>query len=210
MGTETPKQFLEIAGIPVLMHTINAFKAFDSNSEIIIPMPDSHIDFWEKLCLKHSFNVKHKVVIGGETRFHSVLNGLNAIKASEGIVAVHDAVRPLVSQQTIKNSFDLANKKGNAVPVIEMTDSVRIIDGLNSEIIDRDKLRRIQTPQMFELNLLREAYRQTFNESFTDDASVVEALGFIINMCLGNAENIKITNKSDLLIAEALINSIAR
>lgn len=210
MGTETPKQFLEIAGFPVLMHTINSFKAFDPNCEVIIPMPASHIDFWEQLCLKHSFNVKHKVVVGGETRFHSVLNGLNAIKATEGIVAVHDAVRPLVSQQTIKNSFEMANKTGNAVPVIEMTDSVRMIDELNSEIIDRNKLRRIQTPQMFEINLLREAYRQTFTESFTDDASVVETLGFIINLCQGNAENIKITTKSDLLIAEALINSIAQ
>ena len=205
MGSDIPKQFIEIAGLPVLMHSINRFIQFDSNIEVIVPMPVSHIGFWNELCQKYNFDNIHRVVEGGESRFHSVLNGLNTITATNGLVAVHDAVRPLVSGNTISRCFETAAKEGNAIPVIEMVDSARIVEGNTSRIIDRNALKRIQTPQVFSLELLRKAYKQTYSESFTDDASVVEQLGEAIHLVDGNSENIKITEKIDLLLAEQLI-----
>ena len=205
MGTTIPKQFLLLQNKPVLMHTIQRFFDFDKNIEVILALPESQINYWKNLCKELDFNFKHIVVEGGATRFHSVKNALGLIK-TEGFTAVHDAVRPFVSIETIKKCFETAAEKNNAIPVIEPVDSLRIIMKNENFICNRELIRMVQTPQIFKTSILKKAYEQEYSERFTDDASVVENLDIKITMINGNRENIKITSPLDLVIGEAILN----
>lgn len=203
MGTIIPKQFLELKGIPVLMRTIKIFTDYDPDIEVVIVLPIQEVTYWDKLCIQHNFKIKHKLAIGGETRFHSVKSGL--FEVTEGAVtAIHDGVRPLVSKDTLSRCFKEANEKGNGIPYINPVESVRAATGTGSRSLDRDGVMLIQTPQVFQWEQLENAYDQPYISEFTDDASVVESYGFSINLVPGNAENIKITNPLDLKIAEWL------
>ncbi|RLD82834.1 MAG: 2-C-methyl-D-erythritol 4-phosphate cytidylyltransferase [Bacteroidetes bacterium] len=202
--SEIPKQFIELNEKPILMHSIIAFYKYHNNIEIIVVLPKPQIDYWHSLCKKHNFNIKHRVVNGGKTRFESVKNGLYTIKQSQNLIAIHDGVRPLVNQNTIERCFKEAEISGNAIPTILPVDSVRQISKDTNISIDRSKLSLIQTPQVFKIDILKKAYKQKYKESFTDDASVIEEMGEKINLVEGNRENIKITNSIDLVMAEAL------
>jgi 2-C-methyl-D-erythritol 4-phosphate cytidylyltransferase len=204
MGTEIPKQFLELCGKPVLMHTISVFHDFDPESKIILVLPEDQLPFWEGLCLKHSFSLVHQVVSGGKTRFHSVQNGLSQIDG-EGIVFIHDGVRPLVSRETLGRCLETAQESGNAIPVLPVTESLRKLEGEQNISVDRSQYFSVQTPQTFRSDQILEAFQQDFDPAFTDDASVAEKAGFSIHMVEGNRENIKITTPTDLIIAEALL-----
>lgn len=205
MKAETPKQFLEIAGLPIIMHTILRFEQFDPEIKIILVLPENHFNLWQQLCKKHNFTKSFKLAKGGETRFHSVKNGLKMIE-EDGIVLIHDAVRPLVSVQTLQNCIDSTIAKGNALPVVPVTDSVRIIENGHSFPADRSKIFLVQTPQTFLSNQIISAYNQATHTNFTDDATVLESTGNVINLVEGNRENIKITTPADLIIAEAFLN----
>ena len=204
MGAEIPKQFLELAGRPVLMHTIERFKSFDQAIEIITVLPENQLRFWIDLQKKHSFSILHTLVKGGSNRFYSVRNGLNFVN-TPGLVAIHDGVRPFVSIDTIRRCFDTAEKLGNAIPTISPTESLRIMTGQGSLPVNRLNVKQIQTPQVFNAGLIKKAYLQEYNQEFTDDATVLEKTGEKINLIEGNRENIKITNPEDLLISTALL-----
>lgn len=204
MQNSVAKQFLLLKEKPVLMHTISAFHNSIFNPEIILVLNADLHQQWEELCFKHNFNIPHLVVRGGEQRFHSVRNGLMTIK-DEGIVAIHDAVRPIVSNKLITNAYEVAEQMGNAVTCIKPSDSVRKVKGKESKIINRDELVLIQTPQTFEISQLRTAYQQHYKSKFTDDASVVEKAGFKINLIAGERNNIKITYPEDLELASFLL-----
>lgn len=204
MQTETPKQFLTISNKPILLHTIEKFYQFSNDINIIVVLPKPYIEFWKSLCNKYDCKIQHKIVEGGKARFFSVKNGLAHV-SKNGLVAVHDGVRPLVSNQTLQNVFEKARENRNAIPVISINESVRKIENNNSIPMLRHNLRLVQTPQCFQSNLLLEAYEQEFRDSFTDDATVVEALGEKINIVEGNYENIKITRPVDLKFAEAFL-----
>jgi 2-C-methyl-D-erythritol 4-phosphate cytidylyltransferase len=205
MNADIPKQFLEIHGKPILMHTLEVFHLFDPTMQLILVLPEIQIDFWNALCEKHDFNIHHQVVPGGQTRFHSVKNGLKAIKVP-ALVAIHDGVRPLVSIKTIARCFDEAEKFDAVVPVFDLVESIRQISKTDSKSVDRNNFKLVQTPQVFDAELLKKAYEQEFSTLFTDDASVVEAIGTKIHLVEGNRGNIKITTGFDLKIAEILIN----
>jgi 2-C-methyl-D-erythritol 4-phosphate cytidylyltransferase len=205
MGSSTPKQFLGLAGRPVLMHTIEKFSTVLPGAEIILVLPQNQLQQWEQLIKDFSFNIPHKSCVGGETRFQSVKNGLEKVNPNSLLVGVHDGVRPLVSSNTIKSCISLASEKGSAIPVVMPADSIRRISKDKNIAVTRDEFRMVQTPQVFKRDIILSAYQKEFNSSFTDDASVVEAEGFDIFLCDGNYENIKITTPSDLIIAEALL-----
>lgn len=201
MQNVVAKQFLLLDGKPILMHTLEAFAACPLQPELLLVLNIHQHQYWEQLCRAHSFTISHQLIKGGEQRFHSVKNGLKAIKG-KGIVAVHDAVRPLVSPELILRSFEAAEAQGSAVAGIAPTDSVRRIaaDG-KTEALNRNELLLIQTPQTFTTEILRKAYQQPFRNEFTDDASVAEYSGFTINVIEGARENLKITYPEDLEIA---------
>lgn len=205
MNADIPKQFLEINGLPILMHTLNVFNAYNPNMKLILVLPAVQFDFWKELCKKHDFKLTHQIVEGGTTRFHSVKNGIDAVTDTQALIAVHDGVRPLVSHDTIQRCFDAALSHKAAIPVVELVDSIRKITGAGSEHADRSTFRLVQTPQIFDAALLRKAYEQEFSPFFTDDASVVEALGHKVELVEGNRENIKITTEFDLRVANAMI-----
>ncbi|HET7732539.1 MAG TPA: 2-C-methyl-D-erythritol 4-phosphate cytidylyltransferase [Paludibacter sp.] len=204
MNADIAKQFLEIQGKPILMHTLEAFRRFDTLMQLILVLPVAQIDFWKSLCMKHDFVLQHQIVEGGHARFYSVKNGLKAIK-SPALVAIHDGVRPLVSQETIAHCFYAAEKFDAAIPVVDLVDSIRYLTGAGSLSVDRTAYKLVQTPQVFDAELLKKAYEQDFSSLFTDDASVVEATGKQVQLVEGNRENIKITTEFDLKIAETLI-----
>jgi 2-C-methyl-D-erythritol 4-phosphate cytidylyltransferase len=206
MRTDVPKQFLELARKPVLMHTIERFSRFDKSIGIIIVLPEANLGYWEKLQAEFSFSVPHSVVAGGSSRFYSVKNGLQLVE-DNSLVAIHDGVRPLVSTDTIKRCFEGAEKFGNAVPVVSPADSLRMITEQGNIPVNRLYLRIIQTPQVFDARLIKKAYLQDYNPDFTDDATLLEKTGESIHLVEGNRENIKITNPEDMMIAEALLNS---
>lgn len=205
MGKDLPKQFLPIDGTPILMHTLQAFYDYDPSMTLIVVLPSDQQAYWSKLCGDYHFTIPHVVVKGGETRFHSVKNGLSCIKG-EGLVAVHDGVRPFVHCDTIDRCFAAAQESGAAVPVVEVVDSLRKVEDEESRSVSRREYRIVQTPQVFDISLLKEAYKQPYTDDFTDDASVVEAFGRKISLTEGNRENIKITSPFDLVIAEAFLN----
>jgi len=206
MGVDLPKQFLPVGGKPVLMHTLDVFYHYNSDIRLILVLPKDQQTYWSRLCGENHFFVPHLVVNGGQTRFHSVKNGLACIK-EPGLVAVHDGVRPFVSLQVIDRCYRLAEETHAVVPVIDVVDSLREIDGDGSKAVAREKYRAVQTPQVFESELLKKAYEQPYQPAFTDDASVVEALGFPICLAEGNRENIKITTPFDMKIAQVLVES---
>ena len=206
MGTEQPKQFLEIRGLPLLMHTFRAFSFLTDDVEFILVLPSGSIDKWKQLCKTYNFTIPHQIAEGGPKRFHSVKSGLKMVPDNT-LVAIHDAVRPFVSQHIIEDCFTMAERKGNAVPVIPVRESVREVSGTLNKSIDRSKLRLVQTPQVFLSSDIKRAYLQAYNENFTDDAMVLESTGKQIFMIDGNQENIKITSPADLIFAKALIQS---
>ena len=252
MGADLPKQFLPIGGRPVLMHTLEAFERAIPGITLVLVLPHDQQDFWRDLCRQHAFTLPHTIVDGGQTRFHSVLNGLKSLTdppptlpAREGVVtcdfgdlnskscdadacsehstpsltgragggsfsganslvAVHDGVRPFVSVDVIRRCYEAAREHGAAIPVVPVVETVRQLNPPSSTTLDRSLLRLVQTPQVFRLDLLCRAYEQPYRDAFTDDASVVEALGHPITLVEGNRENIKITTPFDLTVAEAL------
>jgi len=206
MRSAVPKQFLLLNGLPLLMHTIRIFHASRTQPKIILVLhPDSHA-YWQELCTGHQFNLPYQLVSGGETRFHSVKNGLLTIDDEDAIVAVHDAVRPLVTAAIIDESFDCAEQYGNAIVAIKSRDSVRQIKDNRSQSLNRDEIYLIQTPQTFKADQLKKAYLQPYQDSFTDDASVVEQTGVNINLIDGSYQNIKITYPEDIALAEFLLS----
>lgn len=205
MGSELPKQFLPIGGKPVLMHTLEAFHRFDKRMQLILVLPREQQGFWRELCEMHGFNIRHEIADGGETRFHSVKNGLALINGIGGMVGVHDGVRPFVSQEVIARCFREAAVRKAVIPVINVVETVRHLTGSGSETVNRNDYKLVQTPQVFDVDLLRRAYEQEFTPLFTDDASVVEAMGVPVHLVEGNRENIKITTPFDLKVASALL-----
>jgi len=206
MGSDIPKQFLPIGGKPVLMRTMERFRDYSPALQIILVLPKLQQNYWIKLCQKHNFTVAYQLADGGETRFHSVQHGLALIPdIAEGVVGVHDGVRPFPSIDVIKNCYETARTKKAVIPVIPVVETVRHLEGETSVTVPRNEYRLVQTPQCFDIQLLKAANRQPYNDGFTDDASVVEAFGFAITLVEGNRENIKITTPYDLKIAEVLI-----
>ena len=211
-GGPTPKQFLNLDGRPVLMHTIEAFaQAGVSDLDIIVVLPHDQRPTWQQLCSKYGFSINHTVVDGGNSRFESVRNGIRAIEACgnvDGVIAVHDGVRPLAGTELIKRAFDEAAQFGSAIPVVNVTDSIRAVDGDSaSHIVPRSTLRAVQTPQAFNAAQLIAAYRCEPSDDFTDDASVFEAAGHSVHLTEGNTRNLKITHPIDILVAEKLIEN---
>lgn len=207
MGSDIPKQFLPLRGRPVLMHTIDVFRRTYPDIHIILVLPREQQDYWRQLCGQHGYDVELCVADGGETRFHSVRNGLSQIPdGARGVVGVHDGVRPFVSPETIRRCYEAAEECGAVVPVVPVVETVRqvLADG-SSMTVDRNAYRLVQTPQTFDIQLLKKAYGQPFDPFFTDDASVVEAMGHPIKLVEGNNENIKLTNPADLKLAEGMV-----
>ena len=213
MGSDIPKQFLPIGGKPVLMRTLERFREYSPTLQIILVLPKAQQDYWEKLCQKHNFTVVYQMADGGETRFHSVQHGLALISEdAEGVVGVHDGVRPFPSVEVIRNCYETARTAKAAIPVISVVETVRRITQKEPSLlcnsasitVPRNEYRLVQTPQCFDIQLLKAANRQPYNDGFTDDASVVEAFGHAITLVEGNRENIKITTPYDLKIAEVL------
>ena len=201
-----PKQFIELSGLPILMHTITAFREYSSELRIVLVLPQDDEERWKSLCAKHQFDVPLTIVHGGETRFQSVKNGL-ALVPDNSLVAIHDGVRPLVSSDIIGASFRLAAVHGTAVTAVRLKDSIRITDQDNTKAVDRSKFRLIQTPQTFKSELIKKAYQTKEEVSMTDDASVAEHAGHLISLFEGSYENIKVTTGDDLVVAEALLAS---
>ena len=206
MGSDIPKQFLPIGGKPVLMRTLERFREYSPTLQIILVLPQAQQDYWHKLCKDYDFKVEYVLANGGETRFHSVQNGLAKIPDdAEGVVGVHDGVRPFPSIDVIRNCYETARTAKAVIPVIPVVETVRHLQGNTSVTVPRSDYRLVQTPQTFDIQLLKAANKQPYNDGFTDDASVVEAFGFNITLVEGNRENIKITTPYDLKIAEVLI-----
>ena len=208
-GAQLPKQFLELGGMPILMRTIQAFgEDWDGYIEVIVTLPEGQMGLWHDLCDRYGFAVPHRVVPGGETRWHSVKNALDSIGdiADVDMIAVHDGVRPLASPALIHRILEAARRDGAAIPVVMLNDSVRQVTGESSHALDRSSLRAVQTPQAFDARLLLEAYAQPFAPTFTDDASVVERLGHSVTLVEGEAANLKITRPMDLALAEYLLS----
>jgi 2-C-methyl-D-erythritol 4-phosphate cytidylyltransferase len=206
MQSALPKQFLLLCGKPVLMHTIEEFYNSKSSPQIILVLHTSYHDLWKQLCNSHHFTIQHTLIAGGETRFHSVKNAVDLILDNNVLIAVHDAVRPLVSGAIIDEAYQCAAATGTAVTAVKSRDSIRKLNGTTSTSLNRDEIYLVQTPQTFQSALLKEAYNQPYNPNFTDDASVVEYAGNQITLIEGNYSNIKITFPEDIIVAEALIN----
>jgi 2-C-methyl-D-erythritol 4-phosphate cytidylyltransferase len=207
MGTDIPKQFHLLAGKPILFHTFDAFLHI-TDVNFVLVLGSDFIDHWKKLCVSYNFDHPHKIAVGGHTRFQSVKNGLELIP-DESIVLIHDAVRPFASSDTINNAVDKTKICGNAIPVIDIVDSIRYVGEDFNQSIDRNKLKVVQTPQVFQTSIIKKAYNQTYKESYTDDASVLESSGVKICLSPGNRENIKISNKIDLEIAEGMLKHLS-
>lgn len=210
MGTDIPKQFLPIGGKPVLMRTLERFREYSADLQIILVLPQAQQDYWQQLCKEYDFKVEYQLTDGGETRFHSVQHGLALIPDdAEGVVGVHDGVRPFPSVEVIRNCYETAREKKAVIPVIPIVETVRHLIGESNVqrtiTVPRGDYRLVQTPQTFDIQLLKAANRQPYNDGFTDDASVVESFGYEITLVEGNRENIKITTPYDLKIAEVLI-----
>ncbi|MBO5058105.1 MAG: 2-C-methyl-D-erythritol 4-phosphate cytidylyltransferase [Prevotella sp.] len=215
MGSDIPKQFLPVAGKPILMHTLQRFRDYSKTLNIILVLPKSQQEYWQELCKEYAFDVDHTIADGGETRFHSVKNGLEKIPdTTQGIVGVHDGVRPFPAIEVIAGCYDKARTHKAVIPVTTIVETVRKLDGdtacgnieeLASHTVARGNYRLVQTPQTFDIQLLKGAYSQEYTDIFTDDASVVEAYGQQVTLVNGNRENIKITTPFDIIVAEALI-----
>ncbi|MDW8330224.1 MAG: 2-C-methyl-D-erythritol 4-phosphate cytidylyltransferase [Cyclobacteriaceae bacterium] len=201
-----PKQFLEVAGLPVLMHTLHAFNRYSSTVQIILVLPEDDFGLWKDLCQRYDFQLPHRLQAGGETRFQSVKKGLEQVPGNS-LVCIHDGVRPLVHENLIAASFRLAAIHGSAVAAVRLKESIRMIDQDKTQALDRSRFRLIQTPQTFQSDLIKKAYQVKEDSSLTDDASVAERAGHTISLFEGSYENIKITTAEDLVIADALLQS---
>lgn len=213
MGSDIPKQFLPIGGKPVLMRTLERFREYSDDLQIILVLPEAQQEYWQELCKKYDFKVEYLLANGGQTRFHSVQNGLALVPDdAEGVVGVHDGVRPFPSIEVIRNCYETARTAKAVIPVIPVVETVRHLTRgqarceVESVTVPRDEYRLVQTPQTFDIQLLKAANRQPYNDGFTDDASVVESYGHKITLVEGNRENIKITTPYDITVAEAIIN----
>ena len=213
MGSDIPKQFLPVGGIPVLMRTMMRFREYSPTLQIILVLPKAQQDYWQQLCKEYHFDIAYQLTDGGETRFHSVQHGLALVPDdAEGVVGVHDGVRSFPSIEVIRNCYETARTAKAVIPVIPVVETVRkitqrepsLLCNSTSVTVPRDEYRLVQTPQCFDIQLLKAANGQPYNDGFTDDASVVEAFGFDITLVDGNRENIKITTPYDLKIAEVL------
>ena len=214
MGSDIPKQFLPIGGKPVLMRTLERFREYSAELQIILVLPEAQQAYWRELCKQYNFPLPlegaeggfYQLANGGQTRFHSVQNGLAKVPDdAQGVVGVHDGVRPFPSIEVIKNCYETARTKKAVIPVIPVVETVRHLEGEKSVTVPRGDYRLVQTPQTFDIQLLKAANRQPYNDGFTDDASVVESFGYEITLVEGNRENIKITTPYDMKIAEVLI-----
>ncbi len=204
MNSSIPKQFIPIAGKPVLMHTIAKFKNYDPKINILVIIPRVHIRLWKDLCQEFGFAIEHQIISGGKERFYSVKNGLKQVP-KDSLVLIHDGVRPLVSNETIERVVSTSIEKGNAIPFMDITQSVRKLSKGKSKAINRKDLKVIQTPQGFHSDLIKDVYAKRYRKSFTDDASVLEASGYEINLVKGNNKNMKITSSIDIHIVECLM-----
>jgi 2-C-methyl-D-erythritol 4-phosphate cytidylyltransferase len=207
MRGDMPKQFMLLGGKPVIQYSIDAFHAFDPDCQIIIVIHPDYMAYWEQLCREFSITTVHTAVGGGENRFDSVKNGLAHIEG-DGLVAVHDAARPVISAGFVEKQFSEAAIHGTAIPGTALNDTIRIIEGDGSRQLDRSFLRAMQTPQVFRVSELKRAYAQPFKASFTDDASVMQSAGFALHITEGRAENIKITNPQDIAIVAVLMKML--
>ena len=207
MGSDIPKQFLPIGGKPVLMRTLERFREYSEDLQIILVLPEAQQEYWQELCKKYDFKVEYLLANGGQTRFHSVQNGLALVPDdAEGVVGVHDGVRPFPSIGVIRNCYETARIAKAVIPVIPVVETVRHLNNDDSMTVPRNEYRLVQTPQTFDIQLLKAANHQPYNDGFTDDASVVESYGHKITLVEGNRENIKITTPYDITVAEAIIN----
>lgn len=204
LGGPVPKQFQTVKGRPLLMWTIEAFHRFDPGMDLIVVLPQEHFDIWKALCMGHRFFITHDVVAGGEQRWHSVKAGLEKVEG-DGLVAVHDGVRPLVSSDLIARCFYAADKSAAAIPVVPVVPSIRETTADGSRALDRSKLLAVQTPQCFHADLLRKAFEQPYDSTFTDEATLVERLGVKMTLVEGEENNIKVTNAMDMRVVEALL-----
>ncbi len=205
MNSDLPKQFLELDKKPILLLTLENLHAFDSQAEFIITLPSEWMDYWKEVLIKHSCTISHQLIPGGQERFHSIKNALEA--ATGEVIAIHDGVRPFVSHQTLDRIFQDLNRNLAVIPVLSIKESLRKIDVSETEHVNRENFKLVQTPQCFERTLINQAYQQDYDRNFTDDASVVEAYGYKITWVEGNEENIKITSPFDLLIAQTLLKN---
>lgn len=204
MQSVLPKQFLMLGGLPVVARTINTFSEALPGADIVVVLPEQHIALWENL--RARFDVaRHRVVAGGKERFHSVLNGINALSDEVEYIAVHDGVRAMATKKLIIRAMLAAEEHGAVIPVVDVVDSYRRVDGVESYIVPRSELRIVQTPQVFRAQVLRDAYNQPFSPAFTDDASVVEAAGGRIVLVDGERTNIKLTTPEDMAYAEWIL-----
>jgi len=202
MESNIPKQFIKVKGLPILMHTITKFFDFDNSIEIILVLPKDHLEFWDELVSEYKFKVPHIIVEGGEERFYSIKNGLK--KASGDLIGIHDGVRPFVSLGVIQSVFESTKRFNAVIPVVDLKESIRKVDDLESVSVDRSAYKIVQTPQCFTSDIVKEAYLQEYSKEFTDDASVVGKMGTKIHLVSGNDENIKITTPMDLKLASIL------
>ena len=209
MGGSIPKQFALIDGMPILARSINTFARAFAGAKIVVVLPASQIDFWKNYSARFAV-ARHTITEGGKERFHSVKSGIEALSDAVDLIAIHDAVRPFASVEMIRSVAQCAAQSGAAIPVIEAVDSFRVMtDSGSSEIIDRSKLRIVQTPQIFEASVIRAAYDTEYQSSFTDDASVVEQTTPLrVTLCKGERNNIKITTPEDMEIAYAIAQSL--
>ena len=213
MGSDIPKQFLPIGGKPVLMRTLERFREYSEDLQIILVLPEAQQEYWKDLCKQYDFQVVYQIAHGGQTRFHSVQHGLALIPDdTEGVVGVHDGVRPFPGIDVIARCYETARTAKAVIPVIPIVETVRelgsgecTLNSQQSKTVPRDRYRLVQTPQTFDIQLLKAANRQPYNDGFTDDASVVESYGHPITLVEGNRENIKITTPYDITVAEAII-----
>ncbi len=208
MGGEIPKQYMKLDGKPIIIHTLEKFFQFNPQIKVVLVLATRHLIYWEAISHSYVFGSKVKVAFGGNTRYDSVKNGLTFIE-DEIIVGIHDAVRPLVSKKTLERCYGVAENEASGIPVLEIDETVRKIgpDG-NSTHLDRSVLRKVQTPQVFRSEMIKEAYKQPFDPAFTDDASVFQSLYGKVTLVRGNQENIKITTPIDLQMARALTQTL--
>ena len=203
MGSELPKQFIELVEKPILMHTLEAFHQLDESIQLILVLPKAQLGFWMELKKKHRFTVPHQIASGGATRFLSVANGLELVEGD--LVGVHDGVRPFISPKVLSTCFEIAESFGAAVPAIPIVQSLRKMKGSENEAVNRDQYRAVQTPQCFQTSVLKNAFKSTDRTDFSDDASVVEANGAKIALVDGDEQNIKVTTPFDLELARLII-----
>lgn len=209
LGGETPKQFHLVAGKPLIMHTFDAFAPFFGKAEFLLVLPEMEIGRWKHLCADYGFSLPHRIVEGGPTRYHSVKNALAFID-DKSLVFVHDAVRPLVSEDTLLDALQIARIHGTAIPVVPVTESIRQVENGINRAVNREQFRMVQTPQVFRSGILKKAYLQSYRDSFTDDAAVVESTGQPLHLVDGNPENIKVTHAGDLGYVETLLTATGR